>query len=944
MACLFFVLGASCSEPLEVEPQGSQTAAIAETGAVSPSEVSESEPATPTQADADSQSADSGSKPSGTSGGPQISDISDSGVTPKYEKFEVTFDITLDPANPSVNPQLPYDADPPPGLEPSNPLHNGISVDAVFTSPSGETFQQPAFSYQPYDDNGGVPKAHWSEAHSPQEWYYPAGEKVWKVRFAPNETGTWSYYLTAADAAGSAQSALRSFVVEESDNKGFVRASQTDSRYFEYDSGETFISLGGSIGGSLDRPIILNKPVFESLHENDVKLIRKWFSDFPGAAWPMWAVLGGDAPAYLGYLPRVAILPADAVADQPLMTWRLDYEDGNVGWFGACVFKRYEDSEAVKNDTYYKLQVTYAADHIHRKPRLAGEPHGVVAKITEWWLDDCAEPGGQELTVTDYGLNTGAEWETLEGIWHSGDYNFLPRVYVSLENVQSAKNADGSGAVKKGGAAAANILSVSLKECLDGAACSDNSGPEIIDEYSMQYGLYFADTAAQAMDEMVKLAEQYDITVKLVLLDKGDNIYYKMDDDGTFVLDGESDNNADDGRSPGVYGCSAADSGVEICPQNARTLNKTRWLQEAYYRYVQARWGYSTAIHSWEFTNEGDPYSIEHWETADELGKALHCRVFGVAVVRTDGAECLLNHPNAHPVTTSFWHDFPGYSADENTGIWGSPHYPNIDYADGHAYITTSPASLEDKRLFEADAAYYHLWHAREWSGWDLPYPIMRGEAGMTAAEGSTDGLNDLGIQNDEQGIWFHNYVWAGLHRGALYELYWYYRDHIVKDADTPQYDHQVHHKHFISFMQDIPLSNGRYQDLEAGSSNADLRVVGQKDVSSGRAHLWIQNRNHIWKNVVDGLSIPPLSGTVSIPGFVPNSSYTAAWWNTYTGQINATETIESDGKGVLRLEVNNLVDDVAVKIGDYAPPVSAVTPRVNVPLIMSQLKKTFTN
>ena len=923
----FAVSCSRSSEPVQTAPT---VTGIADTGATPKNSDSESSVDAPTGPSVNG-TVDPGPTPQNSGSessedlltGPQISGVTDTGPIPRYDKFEITFDVALDPSNPNVNPQLPYDPDPPQGLEPSNPLHNGITVDAVFTSPSGETYQQPAFVYQQYDDNFGIPKEHWSYSSSPQEWYYPVGEQVWKARFAPHEPGNWSYYLTATDASGSTQSMLRFFIVEESNNKGFIRVSPTDPRYFEYDSGETFVSLGGNFGLNLDRPIIANKPLFDSLQQNNVKLIRQWFSGFPGAAWPSWAILGGDAPAYLGYLPRVAILPTDAVGDIPVMTWWLDYESGNIGWFGACVFKVYEDSEAVKNDTYYKLQVIYAANHIHQAPRIPGQPHGVVAKISEEWLDNCAEPAGLDLKVTDYGLNTGGQWETLEGVWNSGDHNFLPRVYVALENVQSAENADGSGSAHDGNLgprANANILSVSLKECLDGAECSDSFGPEIISEYSMQYGLYFADMAAQAMDEVVKLAEEHGIAIKLVLLDKNDNLYSKIDDDGSFVLDGESDNSADSGQA-GVYGCSTSDSGAEVCPQNARTLNKIRWLQEAYYRYVQARWGYSTAIHSWEFTNEGDPYSKEHWETTDELGKAMHCRVFGVEVDRVDGAECALNHPNAHLVTTSFWHDFPGYLSDNDNGFWGSPHYPNIDYADGHAYITTSPASLEDKRLFEADAAHYHLWHTGEWGGWNLPYPVMRGEAGMTPADGSTDDMYGLGIQNDLQGIWFHNYVWAGLHPGALYEVYWYYQEHILNnDPASDQYDHQYHHKRFKDFMQGIPLSNGHYQELAADAPNADLRVVGQKDVINGRAHAWIQNRNHTWRNVLNDVSISPVLDTVSIPGFVPNTSYAVEWWNTYTGEIDSTQDVLSNQEGVLQLEVNDLRDDVAVKIGDYTP------------------------
>jgi hypothetical protein len=38
---------------------------------------------------------------------PQISGVTDTGPIPRYDKFEITFDVILDPSNPNVNPQLP---------------------------------------------------------------------------------------------------------------------------------------------------------------------------------------------------------------------------------------------------------------------------------------------------------------------------------------------------------------------------------------------------------------------------------------------------------------------------------------------------------------------------------------------------------------------------------------------------------------------------------------------------------------------------------------------------------------------------------------------------------------------------------------------------------------------------------------------------------------------
>jgi len=89
----------------------------------------------------------------------------------------------------------------------------------------------------------------------------------------------------------------------------------------------------------------------------------------------------------------------------------------------------------------------------------------------------------------------------------------------------------------------------------------------------------------------------------------------------------------------------------------------------------------------------------------------------------------------------------------------------------------------------------------------------------------------------------------------------------------------------------------------------------GQKDIENGGLHLWIQNKNHTWKNVVDGVSIPSQSGTVKVAGFQPGKSYQVEWWNTWRGQISEVRTQSANEVGELVFQINNLTDDLAVRI-----------------------------
>jgi len=117
--------------------------------------------------------------------------------------------------------------------------------------------------------------------------------------------------------------------------------------------------------------------------------------------------------------------------------------------------------------------------------------------------------------------------------------------------------------------------------------------------------------------------------------------------------------------------------------------------------------------------------------------------------------------------------------------------------------------------------------------------------------------------------------------------------------------------------MADVALNNGRYRDLEAETSNPDIRVVGQKDQTSGSAHLWIQNKSHTWKNVVDGMPIPSVSGTLRIGGFSPKQTFILERWDTFKtiGQLVGIEECRSSANGFLEIPVASLRTDLAIKV-----------------------------
>jgi hypothetical protein len=148
-----------------------------------------------------------------------------------------------------------------------------------------------------------------------------------------------------------------------------------------------------------------------------------------------------------------------------------------------------------------------------------------------------------------------------------------------------------------------------------------------------------------------------------------------------------------------------------------------------------------------------------------------------------------------------------------------------------------------------------------------------------------------------------------------MLESYWYEDTHIYGGT----FDHRPLYRPYWSFMRDVPLSNGRYVDAAAVTSTTDLRAWGQRDASSGRAHLWLSNARHTWKNVVDGVSIPPVSGTIRVGGYRAGQAVTVEWWDTEetdpAAEVLRAERLHAGPDGFVTLAVDALATDVAVKL-----------------------------
>lgn len=204
--------------------------------------------------------------------------------------------------------------------------------------------------------------------------------------------------------------------------------------------------------------------------------------------------------------------------------------------------------------------------------------------------------------------------------------------------------------------------------------------------------------------------------------------------------------------------------------------------------------------------------------------------------------------------------------------------------------------------------------------------PLIRGEIGISGNKVYGDvykGMSYTGenqqLVDDTQGVWFKKLIWGHINPFGVIDMYWW-RYNIDKNGLWK------YARAYQNFMAGIPLSNGNYRDSVATTSTTKLRAWGQKDLTNNRAHLWIDNVPCNWKNVVDGVQVPAVSGTVTLSG-LKDGSYKAEWWDTTTGSIIRTDPAACTG-GNIALQVQGLQSDVACRIYP-ATTAAAVSMRV---------------
>ena len=182
---------------------------------------------------------------------PRITELTGPDSVTRFDRFETTAAISPEPTNP---------------FDPAQ-----IDVQGVFVDPAGRTWHSIGFWYQSYS----------RALIDGREVLTPVGSPVWKVRFAPNATGQWTWWWTVTTPAGSTQSEAHSLDVHLGTNPGFIRRTAADSRYLVHDDGSSFFAIGENTGWYDQRGTFAYDSWYSRLAEQGANFSRLWM--------PSWA-------------------------------------------------------------------------------------------------------------------------------------------------------------------------------------------------------------------------------------------------------------------------------------------------------------------------------------------------------------------------------------------------------------------------------------------------------------------------------------------------------------------------------------------------------------------------------------------------------------------------------------------------------------------------------
>jgi hypothetical protein len=321
----------------------------------------------------------------------------------------------------------------------------------------------------------------------------------------------------------------------------------------------------------------------------------------------------------------------------------------------------------------------------------------------------------------------------------------------------------------------------------------------------------------------------------------------------------------------------AANGGPCVHTWDFFTDTTARQLIRNRFRYIVARYGYSSNIMSWELFNEVE-WTDDFARHKSEI-TAWHAEMAGW--LRSKDV-------NRHLITTSY------ASAVNDPATW---NLPGIDFTQTHYYLG-SP-NLETV-LSGACQSYSTLYGK----------PTLTGEFGLNGDAGNL-------VAIDPRGIYIHNALWGTLLGGGMgAALPWYWDTYIDPQNLYTHFSALANFASGLSFVKDnyavTPARVARFVEGRKEVAEERLNVAVLKSADSSRIAGWILNKNYNWKYVKEhGIPNSVTGSSVVLTG-IKNGQYKVSWSDCHSGAI-VSAVMETVTDQQMRLDCPAIVWDLAV-------------------------------
>lgn len=766
------------------------------------------------------------------------------GPVERYAKFEIAFDMTSTTA---TNMFFPYDANPPTGVT----TGAGISVDVLLLPPGQTSWANsktlPCFYYQPVQQFGsGASVA-----------LLPTGKAEWRCRFTPEVVGAWQYKIRAVDAGGAAETAANQFTCVDSDRKGFIGVSPTDTRYFEFSDGTPFVApLINVEEGNPFASVAEIRQNIPKLGQNGVRFVR-WLPTGEGANY--------------------AVIP---FGDSMRMSWQFGASYTGVDDVDTAAGKLFSFKPY-----YYSTQelpaVPSARYRLSFRAKVTGQ-QVLRAEVNSARLDICSSASTYHAAN---GRGDGCNYKRDD--WDDYSLTFVnsgsaSTIAASLRGLYVSTDAPSPyGNIQTG---RIRIHSIVLQRDETGAG---GWGPNLLSRSDPDTYTYVDQVAAARLDEVFALSEQYGVYHKLTLFHKNDDVLNRFQPDGsvTAVWDDM------DSRFYSQPGLAA------------------RWYENAYVRYFVARWSHTPALHSLELANENH-LTAESYAAGFALTNLVHSLSPRHILMSNSFWGWLVDpyfndpgHKSAIDFSDKHWY------ANE-TGL-GSPDNPgeviSALYRDSAAYVRECWSRFKEyETWFDLNEPIVRGEGGVAVSGTEPQHPAIPGDTKGTYYH---------------KKLWAHVGVLGYSCDGEWYPRLFVPTSTAQFPTSTRSLEKMfAAYERFMQGepvsngrYQEVGTDLTGTRQVLLSNTIGSLRAWGRLDATTGKGLLWIDNASDTWWNVVQGNPVPGAGTSLAIQG-LPAGTYAVEWWDTTAGAMSQTETRTVGGDGRLSLAVSNLTGDVAVK------------------------------